>query len=252
VAAEQSARKALELDESLAEAHTSLAYVLVNYRWDWTAGERQYRRAIELNPNYATAHQWYAEFLGCMGRMDQAQSEFARALEIDPLSLIINAEQGLPLLVPGHSDQAIEKFQKALELDPNFGPAHAFLRIAYELSGRPDQAFSEALIEARLAGYTPEAMDKLKRAYQCCGLEGLWREDLAYQLARRRETTYSSYIIAQTFGRLGQKEQALSWLEKAYKEHDRYLIDVSQDPPFAVLHNDQRFKDLLGRMNLPS
>jgi DNA-binding winged helix-turn-helix (wHTH) protein/TolB-like protein/Tfp pilus assembly protein PilF len=251
-AAERAASNALELDESLAEAHTSLAYVLVNFRWDWKSGEREFKRAIELKPNYATAHQWYAEFLGSMGRLDEAEAELAHALECDPLSLIINAEQGQPFLVPGQYDRAIEKFRQATELDPNFGPAHAYLRIAYELSGRPEQAFSEALAEAKLDGWTPEAIEALKQTYKCCGLPGVWRQDLAYQMARRREASYSSYMIAQTYGRLGNKEQALSWLEHAYKEHDRYLIELSHDQQFAALRTDPRFRDLLRRMNLPS
>jgi tetratricopeptide (TPR) repeat protein len=186
-----------------------------------------------------------------MGRLDEAEIELARALEIDPLSLIINAEQGMPLLISGQYDRAIEKFRQATELDPNFGPAHAYLRIGYELSGRPDEAFSEVLVEYGLAGLTPAGVDALKKAYKCCGLKGLWRQDLAYQMARRRETFFSPYMIAQTYGRLGEREQALSWLEQAYREHDRYLIGLSQDQPFAALRGERRFQELLRRMNLP-
>jgi DNA-binding winged helix-turn-helix (wHTH) protein/TolB-like protein/Tfp pilus assembly protein PilF len=251
-AARQAANKALEIDESLAEAHTSLAYILFNYEWDWQGAEREFNRAVELNPNYATAHQWYAEYLMMMGRLDEAQNEFARALQIDPLSLIINAEQGLPALTAGRYDEAIEKFQKAVDLDPNFEPAHVYLRVAYELSGRPDQALSELLVEMRFAGLSPEVMNTLKKAYERQGLRALWQQDLAYQMRQRRETTYSSYIIAQTHARLGDKEEAMNWLEQAYKEHDRFLIGSRQDPAFTDLHSDRRYQDLLRRMKLDS
>lgn len=248
-AAKQVAQKALEIDESLGEAHASLAYVLVNHEWDWASGEREFKRAIELRPSYATAHQWYAEYLLEMGRLDEAQAEFARALELDPLSLIINAEQGLVFLVPGKYEQAIERFRKALDLDPNFPVTHSYLRVAYVLSGRDEQALAERLIEIRLAGWSPEEINAMKRAYECCGLRGVWKCDLALAKDRQKTSYFSPYMLAQIYARLGEKEQTLNYLEQAYKEHDRYMIGLRQDPFFAGLRPDPRFQDLLRRMN---
>lgn len=249
-AARQAAKKAIEVDESLGEAHASLAYVLVNHEWNWTEGEKEFKRALELNPNYATAHQWYSEFLSAMGRPDEYRAELARALELDPLSLIINAEQGLPYVGSGEYGRAIERFREALELDPNFPMTHVYLAIAYELSGQDDKAFAEWLTQGRLVGEDPAAEPAVKKTFECCGLRGFWRKALAHQMERRRTSYFSAYVIAQIHARIGEKEQALYWLEHAYKEHDRYLIGVNTDPFFAPFHEEPRFQDVVRRMNL--
>jgi DNA-binding winged helix-turn-helix (wHTH) protein/TolB-like protein len=253
-AAKQAANSALEIDESLAEAHTSLAYVLVNYQWDWNGAEREFKRALDLNPNYATAHQWYAEYLMAMGRPDEAQAELERALVIDPLSLIINAEQGLPFFARHDYDHAIEHFRRAIDLDPNFLMGHVYLRIAYEFSGQPEKAFAEMLAVATLNGRSLPAIPAMKEAYGCCGLAGVWKREVAHVQAQRRETYFSPYVIAQGYARVGDKDNALSWLEQAYKERDRYMIFLGRerDSYFASIRSDPRLVDLLRRMGLPS
>ena len=140
--AKAAAMRALELDETLAEAHTSLARVLAIYDWDWTNAEKEFKRAIELNPRYATAHQWYGGYLDAMGRHNEAIVERKRALELDPLSLIINFELGMAFYFAHDYDRAIEQYKKTLELDQNFPPARGFLPIAYEQKGMYDEAIA--------------------------------------------------------------------------------------------------------------
>src|SRR4030095_1484181 len=141
--AKAAAMRALELDESLAEAHASLARVLASYDWDWTNAEKEYKRAIELNPRYPVAHQWYGGYLAVLGRHNEAIAERKRAQELDPLSLIINAELGMAFYYARDYDQAIEQFEKTLELDQNFPPPRAFLPAAYEQKGMYAEAIAE-------------------------------------------------------------------------------------------------------------
>src|SRR5436853_89512 len=147
--AKAAAMKALALDDNLAEAHTSLAQIIMNYDWDFNGAEREFKRAIELNPNYATAHQWHAENLSSLERHDEALAEIRRALELDPLSLIINRVYGDMLLNARRYDEAIAQYRKTIEMDPNFPTTHNGLGRAYEAKGMYDQAVAEYLAFSR-------------------------------------------------------------------------------------------------------
>ena len=247
--AREAATKALELDETLAEAHVSLAYTLTNYEWDWAGAEREFKRAIELNPNYATAHQWYGEFLMAMGRFDEARAALKRAQEIDPISPIINAEQGLPFYYARHYDQAIEQFHKALEIVPEFVPLRHYLYSAYIQKGMGEEALAEAIIIRNLTGASPEAIAALKEAYAESGIKGISHHEFAKFKERLRYTYVSPYSIAGYYARFGDKDQTFAWLERAYQERDRFLIFLKVDF-WDNIRSDPRFTDLLRRMKL--
>jgi tetratricopeptide (TPR) repeat protein len=155
--ARAAAEKALALDDSLAEAHTSLAYVKFSYDWDWNAAEAEFLKAIALNPNYATAHQWYGEFLRLMGREEDSIAEGQKSLELDPRSLIINVEAGLPYHYLGRYDEALQHFRKALEMEPNFALAHHDVGWVLETEGK-----------------YPEAIQEFERAVQISDVAALW------------------------------------------------------------------------------
>lgn len=248
--AKAAARKAIELDDSLAEAHTALASALFNYDWNLTEAVREFQRAIELNPNYPTAHQWYSDGpLLAMGRFDDAIAEMKRAQELDPLSLIINAELANSYTFAGRYDQAIEQFRKTLEMDPNFFFAHWNLAIAYALNGN----FREALVEceaARRLGDDPSVLGLVGRVLSVSGKrdQALRTLDQMKEISKQRYV--SPYVFAQVYASLGDKDQAFQWLEKSYQEHAVDLCLFKIDPQLENLRADPRFTDLVRRTGL--
>ncbi len=245
------ATKALELDDKLAEAHASLAWAKLTYDWDWPDAQRELERALELNPNYATAHFWYSYYYFAMGRLDDAVRELRRSLELDPLSLIINANLGWALVYQRQYDRAIEQGMKTLEMDPNFGPAHSLLGWAYLEKGRYAEAISEAQKASSDVGGIPERFLVLARAYLKSGNIGKAQkvvEDLK-DLSKKRYV--SAYAMAHAYIGLDDKERAFEWLEKAYEERslrpDLMRLDLAFDP----LRSDPRFQDLMRRVGLP-
>jgi tetratricopeptide (TPR) repeat protein len=246
--AKVAAMKALEIDDNLAEAHTASATYY--YDWDWSASERQFRRAIELNPNYATAHQWYAELLVYEGRFDEAIAEIKRAQELDPLSLIINTVMGRIYWQTRQYDQGIEQLRKTIEMDPNFAPAHRHLGVVYELKGMYPEAIAEIQRAVTLSGNGREYIAILGQAYAVAGkraealkiIEGLKEESKRHYVP--------AYGIAVTYARLGEKDLAFEWFEKAYEEHDYGLVSMKIQPTLDSLHSDPRFADLVRRLGL--
>ncbi len=249
--AKGAAIKALEIDESLAEAHTTLADCYLYYEWDWLNAERQFKRAIELNPNYATAHQWYAEYLWAMGRHAEAIAEAKRANESDPLSLIVTTTLGLSFFYARQYDQAIEQYRKTLQTDANFVPARHELVNAYVEKG----AFKEALVEAQkvvsLTQRDPASLALLARVYATAGKKDEAQKLLADPIRFSQRSHVLSTAIALIYVGLGDKEQALRWLNKAYEERDGGLVWFKEDPAFDPLRSDPRFQDLLRRIGLP-
>ena len=236
------ALKALQLDEGLAEAHTSLALITENYDWDWQTAEKEYRRAIELNPNYATAHHWYAEYLTWLGRFDEALRESERARRLDPLSLIIASDNGTIFYFSRQYDRAEETFNAVLEMEPAFPRAH-MVRLVYAEKGQ----FANAL--ADVEKYSPHSTP--------------W--DLAYLLGRSghaaaaqraleevltRRPPVDPAAIAWSYIGMGNKEQALAWLEKAYAQHSNGMVTLKVEPGWDPLRSDPRFQDLLRRVGL--
>jgi tetratricopeptide (TPR) repeat protein len=246
--ARAAARHALELDEQLPEAHTAMGFIAENYDWDWQTAEKEYRRAITLDPNYATGHHWYAECLALQGRFNEAFLEIERARQLDPLSLIIAADNGVFLYFSRQYDRAIEQFNAVLEIEPNF-PRAQMLIYAYAQKG----LFADALADAEawnrwdatswswaLLAYTHGLSgDPVKAKIALQQLE---------QLNQRRPRDPVSFFVA--YMGLDDKDQALAWLEKAYQEHSSSLTALKVDPIYDPLRGDPRFQALLRRIGL--
>jgi serine/threonine protein kinase/tetratricopeptide (TPR) repeat protein len=250
--AREAATKALELDETLAEAHNALAILKGDYDWDWPGAEREFRRAIELNPGYATAHQWYGEMLSELGRHEEALAEIKRARQLDPLSLIINAAIGKTLLYAGREDLAIEQLRKTLEIDPNFAHAHQFLGYAYVRKGEFAEAIAEFQRAIALSPNFTQYQAGLGHAYARAGKSGEAR-NLLYELKELSKRRYVSWCdFAAIYAGLGEKDQAFACLEKAYEQRDTKLVTRGNlNPLLDPLRSDPRFADLLRRIGLP-
>ena len=250
--AKAAAMRALELNDSLAEAHTTLGRVLANYEWNWPAAEKEYKRAIELNPRYAIAHQWYGGYLQSMDRSDEALKERLLAVELDPLSPIINFELGVAYYFRHDYDRAIDQLKKTLELDPNFPPAHQFLPVSYEQKGMYDEAFAAFKTAIALPGSdSQQSVAGLGHLYAITGR----KSEAQQQIAQLKELSQGQYVrshyIALIYAGLGDKDQAFAWLEKGLDEHGYQMTNLKLEPRWHGLHSDPRFKDLVRRLGLP-
>jgi TolB-like protein len=252
------ANKALELDPSLGEPHAALANVSWEER-DWAGAEREFKRAIELNPNYATAHQWYGELLTRLGRHDEAISEIKRARELDPLSLIINSDMIYILSMARRYDEAIEQGRRTLEMDASWNPAHYEITITYAFKGMYEESLAEAEKALEFSDRSPEKKEADKQelaairdAYRKLGARGFWQKMLGFEkqdLAKGEEV--SSFFMAEIYANLGDKGEALKWLEKAVEERDVEIDLIKVYPAFDNLRSEPRFQDLLRRIGLP-
>jgi eukaryotic-like serine/threonine-protein kinase len=232
--AKAAAQKALSIDDQLAEAHTSLAYAIHTYEWDWNEAEREYRRAIELNPNYATAHQWYAEFLTAVGRFDEAEREGKKALELDPMSPIINAVVGYNYTMARRYDAAIEQSLRTTQLFPGFSPAHAYLGLAYLEAGKPREAIA-ALERARqmldiIVFRTWEA-----RAHLAAGDRAAAAEILREIESRGAREYLPPYYMAALYAHMGQRQRALAEIGRALRERTGAMVWFTVDPALDPL-----------------
>ena len=246
--AKAAAIKALELDSSLGEAHNSLAFVLDGFDWNFDAAGNEFRRAIELNPGYATAHHWYAWHLGLLGRFDEAIAEMKKAQNLDPLSLIINADLAEILVLAHYYDESIAQSRKTIEMDPNFALAHNQLAQAYLSKNMYEEAVEELKKAVQLSGDSPTCIANLARAYVATGKRSE-AEKLLSNLKKRSSPAYSNAPeIAIIYASLGDKDQAMNWLEKGYEE--RFNPGVLLRPGFDPLRSDSRFQDLLRRIGL--
>ena len=252
--AKEAALKAVELDDTLAEAHTSLAAIAADDDWDFAAGEKEYLRAIALNPNYATARQWYAELLAYTGRFDEALSQIQKAKELDPLSLVINLTAGDILVHARRYDQAIEQLHKTMELEKNFWLAHSDLRDAYEYKGMFKEAIVEIEASRAAQGDSPEQArreaDLLRAAYRKGGERGYWRarlENAGQKIKSGKATSFDEapYRMASFYVRLGDVDCAVDWLEKALERRDIGLVYVRTAPEFEGLLSDPRIVKIL-------
>lgn len=247
--AKAAAIKALELNGALGEAHNSLAFCLDAFDWDLDSAGKEFQRAIELNPGYATAHHWYAWHLALLHRYDEAIAEMRKAENLDPLSLVINADLA-ELLALAHSyDDSIQQSRKTIEMDPNFGLAHNHLGQAYLQKHMNDEAIAELQKAVQLSGGSPTCMANLARAYVASG-----KRSEAVQLLndlKKRSNPGSSHgsEIAVIYAALGDTDQAMNWLEKGFEE--RFNPGVLLRPGFDPLRLDPRFEDLVRRVGLP-
>jgi DNA-binding winged helix-turn-helix (wHTH) protein/tetratricopeptide (TPR) repeat protein len=247
--ARAAALRAVELDEGLPEAHTALALIVQNQDWDWQTSEKEYRRAIELNPNYATAHHWYAEHLMWLGHFDEALRESERARQLDPLSPIIGTDYGAILYFSRQYDRAIEQFRTVLRKDPNFSRA-GIVTYAYVERGMFPQALAEAEKWRRLYGEGPWYVSELAYIYGRAGQQERARRELENleRLGRREQLDLVTVLWAHVG--VGDKEEALADLEKAYSGHFSILTTLKVEPAFDPLRSDPRFQDLLRRVGL--
>jgi eukaryotic-like serine/threonine-protein kinase len=245
------ARKALELDSTLADAHASLAWALQMFTWDWPVAGREYRRAIELNPGYVTGHAWYGTYLAAMGQHDQAIAEGKRAQELDPLSLITSAALARPFYNARRYDEAIAQSKKTFEIDPRYHRAFYWLGLAYEQKSMFDQAvaaFHQAII---YSDSVPLYVAAAGHAYAAGG-----RRPQALKVLQRLEALSSkSYVsafdIALIHLGLGDMDRAVEWLERAYQERSDGLVFLNVDPRLDRLRLDPRFGSLVRRVGLP-
>lgn len=248
--AKAAALKALEIDDTLAEAHTSLAHALETGDWNWSLAEKEFQRAIELNPNYATAHHWYGFNLFYRGKFDESLKELKQAQRIDPLSHIVNMGVAWGLFHAREYERSIEQCRKTLELNPNFFVAHWVLGRNYEQKEMYEQAVAEFQRADELSGGEPEIKALLGHVYAMMG-----KRDEARRLAEElkelsKHRHVSGYSIARVYAGLGETEQAFEWLEKALKDHHFLIKFIKVDPQFDSLHGNERFTDLLRRMGL--
>lgn len=245
--ARSAALRALEIDPSLPEAHTALAVIVQNYDRDWQAAGNEYRRAIQLNPSYAMAHQWYAEHLGYLGRFDEAFAESERARRLDPLSLIVASDNGVLLIYSRQYDRAIRKCRSALELDSTFGQAESCVVRAQIMQ----REFRQAL--TTLEFFPPDTVWQWSWRGLVYGRSGQLEQarralEKLKQLYQQQQTDPDVFVTA--YLGLGDKDQAFAWLEKGYAQHSNLMTTLKVDPVFDPLRGDPRFQDLLRRVGL--
>jgi tetratricopeptide (TPR) repeat protein len=248
--AKAAATKALALDNDLAEAHTSLAFVLDLYDWNWELAEREYKRALALNPSYATAHHWYAWHLIVMGRNSEALAESRKAESLDPLSPIISADLADALCVAHFCEESVQQSRKTLQMHPYFSVAHYQLGQAFAQKHMHDEAIAELRRAVELSGGNIAFESKLAYVYAVAG-----RTDEAMKILKdlegrpsRPASTHAH--IALIYVGLGDRDQAMSWLNKAYEA--RFNPSILMRPAFDPIRSDARFQDLLRRIGLPS
>jgi serine/threonine-protein kinase len=253
------ARRALSIDDQLAEAHTSLAKIKLSYEWDWPGAESEFKKAIQLNPGYATAHQWYGVYLSEMGRHDESIRERMTAQELDPLSLSITTGLGRALFWARRYDDSIQQLQSAMPKDPNYSDTYWSLGLAYEQKRMYPEAiaaFQKAVDLSKVSEANegkPEMLAALGHAYALGGRQSEAKamiEKLAKLAASHAYV--SSYGVSLIYVALGDKETAFQWLERAFQERDENFIHLKVDPRLDPIRSEPRFQQLLQRVNLAS
>jgi DNA-binding winged helix-turn-helix (wHTH) protein/TolB-like protein/predicted Zn-dependent protease len=245
--AKQAVLNALRIDDRLAEAHAALGHVKVQYEYDWDGAEQEYRRAIDLNPNYANAHHFYALYLAAAGRFDEGLAGIRRAQELEPSSLFIHANVGHILYQARRYDEAINQLKRVLEINPNIDLARSLLGLAYLRKGMYEQAIAE--FQKRSLPGTGGSGD-LGQAYALAGRRDEALEEIARLQALSTQRYVAPYNLALVYASLGDTEKALEWLEKAYKDRSTLLIWIRVDARLDNLRSDPRFKAILKRMGL--
>ncbi len=249
------AQKALEIDPTLGEPHAALATIKDGNEFDWAGAEKEYRRAIELSPNYATAYHWLAESLAMQGRFDESFAEYKRALEIDPLSLAIGTDLGMAYYYSRQYDRAIDHLKKLIEMDPNYVRTHFYLARVYEEKGMFEEATEEIKKGVVLEGEDPAEFDKGKRkvldAYKASGARGYWQQILEFHKEDiRTGRSPHGLDMARLYARLGERDEAFAWLEKVFDIGEAAVVWLKVSPEWDNLRDDPRFPELLKRVGL--
>jgi TolB-like protein/Tfp pilus assembly protein PilF len=244
------ALKALALDSSLAEAHTSLAWATAWYDFDFATAEREFERSLELDPRYATGHEFFGWVLAMTGRFEEGYTEIKRAIRLDPLSSPIHFAMGCAYWSAHRFGEAITSLQKAVEFDSGSALAHAFLGYISMYTSQYERAIEEMREGIRLSQSASAVVASLGEVYAAAGKRDEAQRilDNLHQLSHHQYV--SAYPVARTYMALGEKEEALRWLETAYAEHSAMMMLVKVDPRFSELHSDPRFQDILRRMNV--
>jgi TolB-like protein/DNA-binding winged helix-turn-helix (wHTH) protein/Tfp pilus assembly protein PilF len=248
--AKAAALKALELDDTLAEAQTSLATVRFNYDWDWLGASRGFQRSIELNPSYATAYQRYSLYLMAMGRTKESLAQMTRARELDPLSISMNFSLGWRLYMARKYDQAIEQLQNTLEMDPNFALPRMVLGQAYEQKHAYPQALAELQKAVSISHDSPQMLGALGHAYGASGNRSEAEKVLAQLMEQSKRQYVSPFYVAIVYVGLPENDKALDWLEKAYQDRSNAIVFGKVDPQLDPLRSTPRFQALLHRLAL--
>jgi tetratricopeptide (TPR) repeat protein len=253
--AKAAALKALELDSTLAEPHAVLGNLKIG-GWDFAGAENEFKRAIELNPNYASAHQWYSELLARLGRNEEALAEIKKAYELDPFSTAVNMNLGLRYADVRRVDEALNQFKKTIEISPNYPMAHWYLGEIYFEKGMYEEslaAFFKGNVLLKLE--TPESAEQknvaLRQALKTEGEKGYWRKILEFELDLYKKGINPPFYVAGAYAKLGEKEKAFEWLEKSYAERDFNLTYLKTNRNFDDLRSNPRFQELLRRVGLP-
>jgi TolB-like protein/Flp pilus assembly protein TadD len=247
--ARAAAEKSLEFDESLAEAHASLAYIRAYYEWDWTAAEREFRRALELRPSYADAHFSYSRFLAAAGRMDEAVAEIRRARDLDPRSPSLKANQALLSYFGGQYDEALKELFDVRQIAPTLSLVHWGIGLTYEQKGMEKEAIA-ALLKATSLSQSLNVQSSLGHAYALFGKRTEARAILTMLQERSRQSYVPAYYFVLVHTALGEKDLAFEWLERAYQERSSVLAYLRLDPRLAPLRADPRFASLVARLGV--
>ena len=250
--ATKAAEKALQLDDNLADAHASLAFVFYHYNHDWAKAEEQFKRAIELNPDYATAHHWYGEMLGAEGRFDEAIAEQKIALQLDPISFIINMDLGWNFYLARRYPEAVEQYRKALELEPNSSITHHTFSETYAVEGLYADSVREYFASLEADGFSSDEIQPLKKAFEKAGFRGFVKARIAW-----KESVYAKRIAPQLidtawdYAFLNDKDNAFKWLGKSLAKGEADMVFLKFNPAYDGLHDDARFQELLAKIGLP-
>ncbi|HXF49758.1 MAG TPA: protein kinase [Verrucomicrobiae bacterium] len=248
--ARAAALKSLEIDENLAEAYPALAYARHYHDWNWSGAEKDYQRALQLNPNYASANQFYGTFLLSMGRTEEGFARMRKALELDPLSLIINAALGWLHYYARQYDLAIEQFKKVLEMDPNFFLAHLWMGFAYQEKAMYGKALEEYEKAKAISSGSPITIASLGHTYATSGEREKALAMVEELLELQKKRYVSAYYFASIYAGLGDKDTAFDWFEKAFEERSQALVFLKVDPHVDPLRDDLRFTALLRKVGL--
>jgi serine/threonine-protein kinase len=243
--------RALRIDDTLSEAHSTLAWIKATYEWDWPGAEREYKRAIQLSPHNGLAHSRYGTYLTGVGRGDEATSEHKRGQELEPLSLIISSQVGRRFYYARQYDAAAEELVKTLELDPNFAQTHLYLGWTYEQQGKYEDAIGELQKGLALSGGESEIAGTLGHAYAVSGKRAEAEKLLTTLRERSQQQYVAPFDIALIYVGLASKDATFEWLDKAYDDHSTWLTWIKVDPRFDGIRGDPRYSELLRRMKIP-
>ena len=252
------AQRALETDPELGEAHTTLANIRHWDDWDWETAEKGYKKAIELSPNYSTAHHWYGESLVAEGRFDEGFIELNRGLELDPLSLAISSDLGIAHYYARQFDSAIAELKKAVEVDPDFFRTHLYLAKVYEERGMFEESLAElekgVILQYGNSEQLAQGKKRVLTALKASGAQGYWREILDFKLteAKLAGTAPEPIETAKLYARLGDRDKATEYLEKALKERKTDLLFLRVSPEWDGIRDDARFQGIVRRVSLPN